>query len=135
MSFRYHYNRFNKEGCPWFVIFQTLFFLLPRLEFCQAAVNFEPWICKIQQLESEKDLGVTFDDKWTFNKHIHLKVNIANRNLGLNAKSFTYLDKEMFLQLYKALGRPHLEYASVIWNPRYEKDIIVIEMYKERATN
>ena len=38
-------------------------------------------LCKIQQIESERDIGVTFDDKLTFNKHIHLKVNIANRNL------------------------------------------------------
>jgi len=91
-------------------------------------------ICKIQLVDSEKDLGVTFDDKLTFNKHIHLKVNIANRNLGLIAKSFTYLDKEMFLQLYKALVRPHLEYASVIWNPRYKKDIIAIENVQRRAT-
>ena len=91
-------------------------------------------ICKIIQVDNEKDLGVTFDSKLSFSKHISNKVNIANRNLGLIYKNFTYLDKEMFLALYKALVRPHLEYATVIWSPMYKKDSVVIENVQRRAT-
>ena len=40
------------------------------------------------------------------------KAAIANRNLGIIFKSFTYLDKEISLCLYKSLVRPHLEYAK-----------------------
>ena len=91
-------------------------------------------IHKIEQITEEKDLGVIFDNKLTFSKHINTKVNIANRNLGLIIKKFIYMNKEMFLQLYKSLVRPHLEYASVIWTPRYKKDVIAIENVQRRAT-
>ena len=40
----------------------------------------------------------------------------------------------MFLNLYKSLVRPHLEYATVIWSPLYKKDRIIIENVQRRAT-
>ena len=40
----------------------------------------------------------------------------------------------MFLALFKAIVRPHLEYASVVWSPLYKKDRIQIENVQRRAT-
>ena len=42
------------------------------------------------------------------------KIKRANNVMGLIRRSFINLDEEMFLKLYKALVRPHLEYANVI---------------------
>ena len=51
----------------------------------------------IKRVESENDLGVFIDEKLNFREHITKKVNIANKNLGIIFRSFTYMDKEMFL--------------------------------------
>ena len=50
----------------------------------------------IEQVKTEKDLCVIFDDKLLFRDHIAKKPIIANKNLGLVFKSFIYLNKEMF---------------------------------------
>ena len=76
----------------------------------------------IKSVESEKDLGVFIDEKLNFPEHITKKVNIANRNLGIIFRSFTYMDKEMFLNLYKSMVRPRIEYATHVWSPQYKKD-------------
>ena len=88
----------------------------------------------IEQVDSEKDLGVTFESTLRFDKHILNCVNKANRMLGLIKRSFSFMDKEMFLPLYKALIRPHLEYATVVWSPFLKKDIFLIENVQRRAT-
>ena len=75
----------------------------------------------LERVTSEKDLGVTVDNKLLFREHISKKSALANRNLGIIFKSFTYLDKEVFLCLYKSLVRPHIEYATAILSPMYKK--------------
>ena len=85
----------------------------------------------VEKVTVEKDLGVFMD---TSLEHISNKVNLANKNVGLIFRTFTYMDKEMFLNLYKSVVRPHLEYASIIWFPMYKKDKIIIEIVQRRAT-
>ena len=90
--------------------------------------------CIITKVDSEKDLGVTIDKNLNFREHISNKINIANRNVGIIFRTFTYLDPEMFKNLYKSLVKPDLEYATVIWAPMYKKDKIAIENVQRRAT-
>jgi len=35
---------------------------------------------------------------------------------------FKYLNNDVFVTLYKALVRSHLEYANSVWNPHSEKN-------------
>lgn len=90
--------------------------------------------CNIENITQEKDLGVVFDNELKFNEHIAQKVKKANHALGMIRNTFTVLDKDVFLPLYKSFVRPHLEYASVVWSPLYKKDIISIENVQRRAT-
>ena len=41
---------------------------------------------------------------------------------------------DMFLHLYKALIRPHLEYGQLIWSPRFIRQSKKIENVQRRAT-
>ena len=69
----------------------------------------------IETCNDEKDLGVIFDENLKFSSHINKSINKANQMIGIIKRSFTFLDQEMFLNLYKALVRPHLEYGNLIW--------------------
>ena len=75
------------------------------------------------------------DNKLLFREHIANKVGIANRNLGLIFKTFEFMDKDMFLSLYKSIVRPDLEYATVVWSPHFKKDIISLENVQRCATH
>ena len=83
---------------------------------------------------TEKDLGVYVDDKLKFDFHIHTAVTRANRMLGLIKRSYTYLDKESLLCLYKAMVRPILEYGVTVWSPYRIGDIDAVESVQRRAT-
>lgn len=89
---------------------------------------------QLENITSEKDIGVTVDADLNFTAHIQLGVNKANSILGLIRRSFTYLDEKMFKLLYKSLVRPHLEYASSVWSPYKLKDIDLVENVQRRAS-
>ena len=83
---------------------------------------------------TEKDLGVYVDDNLKFDFHIHTAVTRANRMLGLIKRSYTFLDKESLLCLYKAMVRPILEYGVTVWSPYRIGDIDAVESVQRRAT-
>lgn len=89
---------------------------------------------KLENSSAERDLGVNIDNELKFSKHVETQVNKANRILGLIRRSYEHLDVETLRLLFVALVRPHLEFANVVWSPRYEKDKILVESVLRRAT-
>ena len=79
-------------------------------------------------------VGVNIDSNLKFDQHIQTKVNKANQIVELIRRSFRYLDFKTFCLLFKALVRPHHEYAGCIWNLYLKKDIEAIENVPRRAT-
>ena len=88
----------------------------------------------IQTAESEKGLGVNFTDTLKFNENVIITANKANRITGLLKRSFVYMDKEIFLTLYKALIRPILDYGNSVYYPTTKKSKHIIENVQRRAT-
>ena len=88
----------------------------------------------LRNVKQEKDIGVIVDKQLKFEDHMYEKIKKANNMMGLIRRSFIHMDEEMFLKLYKALVRPHLEYANVIWYPTKIKDITAIENVQRQAT-
>ena len=70
--------------------------------------------------QEEKDLGVRilFYKNLKFRKHVGAICNKANRMIGLVRRTFKYMDKEIFLTVYKSMIR----------------DVIQIEKIQRRAT-
>ena len=88
----------------------------------------------IEETGEEKDLGVTVSNTLSWSKHITDCAKKANRVLGMIKHTFSYMDREMFLTLYKTLVRPQMEYCQEVWNPYLMKDITVLEKIQRRAT-
>ena len=82
----------------------------------------------------EKDLGVHISWSLGFTYHWKQKTNIATRMLNYVRRSFHHMDKELFLLLYKALVRPHLEFASTVCAPAQKFNQNAIEKVQRRAT-
>ncbi len=74
------------------------------------------------------------DNSLTFEQHAEAAVNKANRILGAIRRSFKYIDRDVMLNLYKSLVRPHLEYGNTVWNPKLKKVVKALEAVQRRAT-
>jgi len=85
-------------------------------------------------VRTEKDLGIQFTNKLNFEKHINSTVNKVNKIIGLLRRKFTYMDKSLFLILYKALIRSHLDYGNLIYYPTTKKCKQLVENVQRRAT-
>ena len=88
----------------------------------------------LDKVVSERDLGVILDPSLKFRDDISARVNKAKKVMGIIRRSFCHLNVQMFKLLYKALVRPHIEYAAAIWSPRYISDVNIIEGFQRRAT-
>ena len=91
-------------------------------------------IVQLEETVVEKDLGVVVDNKLTFSHHINSIVARANQVMGMIRRSFKYMDKDIFVQLFTSRVRPILEYGNVIWSPRLIRDIDAVERVQRRAT-
>jgi hypothetical protein len=85
-------------------------------------------------VKEEKDLGVIIQDDLKVSKQCTKAVTTANKILGMISRAFVYRSRDIVLQLYKALVRPHLEYCIQAWRPHLQKDINLLEKVQRRAT-
>ena len=88
----------------------------------------------IEEVSSEKDLGVVFSNDLKVSLHCKNSYSKANRMLGMISRTIRYRHPTILLNLYKSLVRPHLDYCSSVWNPYYIKDIDLLERVQHRFT-
>ena len=82
----------------------------------------------------EKDLGIMISDDLKVQSQCIKAANTGNKILGMIYRTFTNKTKNIMLQLYKSLVRPHLDYCSQAWNPHFKKDSDLLERVQRRAT-
>lgn len=79
------------------------------------------------------DLGVTFDLKFSFSKHINGLAVDAYRQLGFIVRNcFEFQNKNTFKVLFNTFVRSKLEYASFIWNTEYVTYKSIIERVQKK---
>ena len=96
------------------------------------------------EVSEEKDLGVTFDQQLSFDINASKVVAGANSRLGLINRHFRHIhvinrhfrhiETKPFMNLYKTLVRPKVEYCMTVAQPVYKKDQDKIERVQRRAT-
>lgn len=89
---------------------------------------------QILGVESEvKYLGVTIQDDLKFRKHITDKISKASQALGMIKRCLYGAPKKAKMLAYTSLCRPHLEYASAVWDPTKRMDVESIERVQSKA--
>ena len=84
--------------------------------------------------DEERDLGVLFQQDLSFSNHAADAAKRANIKLGIIKRSFTALRTKGFLNLYKTIIRPTLEYCNSVWHPMLKRDEDLLEKVQQRAT-
>ena len=90
---------------------------------------------KLKVTEQEKYLGIICDQNLSFEEHINTQIKKANGLAGMLRRSFEFMDKDMFKQLFTAIVRPHLEYGAPLWNPHTKNVLMRSKMCKEGHQN
>ena len=89
---------------------------------------------KLSNEDSECDLGVLFKSNLKFDEHIDNTTNKVNRIIGLMKRKFKFIDKDLFLTLYKYLIQSHLDYGNSIFYPTAKKYKQMLENAQRRGT-
>ena len=105
-----------------------------HIGFRNRKIKYELFGGEIESCEREKDLGVVVTSDMKFSRQCIEAEKKAQKLLGYIKRHFISRKKETILTLYRALVRPHLEYAVQFWSPTLRKDIKRLESVQERAT-
>ena len=74
------------------------------------------------------------DGELKFHNHVAQAAKKASGVLAQIRRTMTCHNETTITLLYKGIVRPLLEYANVIWHPRYKIDMEAIETVQRRAT-
>ena len=83
--------------------------------------------------DSAKYLGLTITSDLQWNQHINNITNKANSILGLLRRNLRIPSQTIKTHAYQSLVRPHLEYASTVWDTHTQKNIHKLDMIQHRA--
>ena len=92
---------------------------------CPTTRSVSLYLCgsELEEVEIFKYLGVLLSRNLSWSDHISELCTKARRILGLLYRQFyDNVDPATLKQLYISLVRPHLEYASQVWDPYLQCD-------------
>ena len=82
----------------------------------------------LNSCEFFKILGVTFDSKFTFERHIRSISSSVAQKIGLLRKSFRIFgDHDVLLRCFNSFILPCLEYCSPVWSSAADSDLKLLD--------
>ena len=87
----------------------------------------------IQPTTDAKYLGITLNNKLSWNTHIDNVCQKGNNTLNFMYRNFRTAGSKVKEQLYNTYVRPALEYSSSVWDPHTLDNINKIEKVQRRA--
>ena len=96
---------------------QDVIFSRKLKEVCHPPLRFNN--NNVFQASSQKHLGLTLDNRLTFDKHLTNVSNKISKTIGLLQKLQNILPRPALLTIYKCFIRPHLDYGDIIYDQAY----------------
>ena len=87
----------------------------------------------IRSVSNVKYLGVTIDERLSFNEHINRISNKANSIKALLLRNIKSCPLKVKDNCYKIMVRPIMEYACTVLSPYIRKNILDLEAVQRRA--
>ena len=87
----------------------------------------------LEEVASARYLGVDIANDLSWKTHISRITNTANKSLGFLRRNLRTQNTSLRENAYKAIVRPHLEYAAPVWDPHNKDDIQKIERVQRRV--
>ena len=80
----------------------------------------------------EKDVGILISDTMKPSQQCSAAANKANKVLGQICRAFHFMDRNIFLKLYKQYVRVHMEFAVSSWT-KTQQDKDKLENVQRKA--
>ena len=87
----------------------------------------------IKEVQTTKFLGITIDNKLTWNYHIDNICKTISRNIGIINQVKRFLPKSVLLMLYSSLILPYLNYGVLAWGNAVQTRIDKLLLLQKRA--
>ena len=88
----------------------------------------------LDRVQSYRYLGITLTTNLSWSSHISACCNKTRKLIGLLYRRFyQHTSSPTLLRLYCCFIRPHLEYASAVWNPNLKGEIDQLERVQKFA--
>ena len=95
--------------------------------------NYQIHNTQIEETTNAKYLGITINNKLSWNTHINNVCQKGNNTLNFIHRNFGTCNQKIKTNLYKTYVRPVLEYSSSVWDPHTQTNKDRIEMVQRRA--
>ena len=95
--------------------------------------NYEFCGSTLEQVQSVSYLGITINDKVKWSEHISNVTSKASKTLGMAKRNFWNCPKNVKETVHSTIIQPRLEYAHIVWDPYYKKDIKMLERVQRKA--